>query len=355
MKVYKLILVLGLLVVISACEKNSTQPEGGTPERVSSTNYAPADGECLFILGQSDEAAMQNYIKEVKPAPYPAGFAFYTSLSDGAVQSDLPRYSAFLEQYPNSALQLAIWTGERRWGDPGYYLDDIVGGRYDQNIMDLAAMCNQLDRPIFIRFGYEFDGHHNSYPPNKYIAAYQYFVDMMRDQGVDNVEYVWHSWGVGAYYGHDEFPELYPELPAGQEVNQSLWYPGDEYVDWVAMSIFGIGWGDLRTNAVVQYLITFAQDHNKPVMLAETAAIKTSGQRNPNWVITDPQWFRQVFSLINENDAVKAFTYINVDWEARNSSSTWGDTRIESASASVKSYWHSQIHNLLHADEAFAR
>ncbi len=341
----------GVLFFLS-CKNDVNKPTNNPPDDdpivQTGPKFEPPDGECLFILGQADNDYMEAYMNKLRKDPTPAGFAYYTSLSDGAVQKDLPRYKAFLDKYPNTVLQLAIWTGERQWGDPGYYLDDVVKGRYDKNIEALAAACKTFGRPIFIRLGYEFDGWHNAYPPDKYIAAYKYFVDAMRAEGVENVAYVWHSWGVGAYYGTDDFPQFYPRLPAGQAVTQELWYPGDDYVDWVALSVFGIGWGDLTANSVVQYLVSFAEQHNKPVMLAETAAIKTSERRDANWVIPKTNWFEHVFQLC-ERDAVKAFTYINVDWEERSSSSTWGDTQIQSASPSVIGYWLNKSAALLHA------
>lgn len=348
-----LLFLVPFSLLLFSCKNDVTNPNNDkppiNPPADNGPLFEPPDGDCLFILGQSDIAAMEAYMSKVKKTP-PAGFAFYTSLSNGAVQGDMPRYKTFLEKYPNTTLQLAIWTGERQWGDPGYYLDDIKNGKYDQNIEALAAACKTFGRPIFIRFGYEFDGWHNAYPPDKYIAAYKYFVDKMRSLGVDNVAYVWHSWGVGAYYGRQDYPRYYPPLPAGTAVTQELWYPGDDYVDWVAMSVFGIGWGDLRTNGVVQWLVNFAVQHDKPVMLAETAAIKTNETRDPGWVLTSTDWFEHVFDLCEENPAAKAFTYINVDWEENNSSSTWGDTRIQSANNSVIVYWLGHIAPFLHAD-----
>ncbi|MBN1482595.1 hypothetical protein EH223_11165 [candidate division KSB1 bacterium] len=343
-----LILLAAGILLFATCKNDVTEPTKEEPTVESGPMFEPPDGECLFILGQADNASMEAYMNKLRKDPAPAGFAYYTSLSDGAVQKDMPRYKAFLDKYPNTVLQLAIWTGERQWGNPGYYLDDIVRGRYDQNINALAAACKSFGKPVFIRFGYEFDGWHNAYPPDKYIAAYRYFVNKMRDLNVENVAYVWHSWGAAPYYGDDDFPQYYPPLPNGQKKTHELWYPGDDYVDWLALSVFGIGWGDLSTNDVVQWLITFAENHDKPVMLAEAAAIKTSDRRDTNWVIPNINWFQHVFALC-EDEAVKAFTYINVDWEEQNSSSTWGDTQIQNAPHNVIVYWLEQSASFLHA------
>jgi hypothetical protein len=334
--------------ILTFCKNKVSEPD--QDNNSSGPRFEPPDGECLFILGQANNTAMEAYINEVITLPLPAGFAYYTSLSNGAIQNDMPRYKAFLDKYPNTVLQLAIWTGERQWGPPGYYLKEIIQGRYDMNIDALAYSCQQLHKPVFIRFGYEFDGWHNAYPPDQYITAYRYFVDKMRDFGVDNVAYVWHSCGVDAYYGDDDFPDYYPPLASGQPVTQELWYPGDDYVDWLAISIFGIGWGNLGTNDVVQWFVHFADKHAKPLMIAESAAIKTTGSSDPDWVIPNTRWFEQVFHLCQANNAFKAFTYINVDWEAGNGSSTWGDTQVQHA-PNVIDYWKAQIQSFLHADE----
>lgn len=342
---YTFSLIICSFLVLSSCKDNPS--DSGQDSSVS--NFAPTDGQKMFILGQASEQHMEDYLDEVKGDPLPAGFAFYTSLSGNATMDDMGRYIQFMNQYPNTTLQLAIWTGERQWGDPGYYLDEILAGERDANIVTLAQACRSLDRPIYIRFGYEFDGWHNAYPPDKYKAAYRYFVDKMREENVTNVAYVWHSWGVGAYYGDEDFPEYYPEISG--VARQELWYPGDEYVDWVGLSVFGTGWGNLNQNMDIQYLINFAEEHNKPVMLAETASIKTTNQNDTDWVIPNTNWFQNVFNLIASNESIKAFTYINVDWEGDNPSSTWGDTRIQMASSSVQNYWLNQIRPFLHGDE----
>ena len=134
LKMKKIFLVLLAGLIFWSCQKNVNGPE--SDDLISRHSFKPPDGECLFILGQASEASMEAYMNEVRQSP--AGFAFYTSLSDGAVQGDMPRYQAFLNQYLNTMLQLAIWTGERQWGDPGYYLDRVVQGQYDYNISALA-------------------------------------------------------------------------------------------------------------------------------------------------------------------------------------------------------------------------
>ena len=128
-KMVSFCLWLIIILLLVNCKDDVTEP---TP-RAGSNALEPADGQCLFIIGQSSNDYMEAYIREVRSMPVPAGFAYYTSLSGRAVQEDLPRYKAFMENYPFTVLQLAIWTGERQWGDPGYYLDEIIRGEHNQD------------------------------------------------------------------------------------------------------------------------------------------------------------------------------------------------------------------------------
>ena len=333
-------------LLLTNCTKT---PTDSTSQQNEQKTFAPNRGEKLFILGQANEQHLTDYLTFASGEPNPAGFAFYTSLSGTATQSDMARYLNFLEDYPYSALQLGVWTGEIQWGRPGVYLDEVIDGKYDANIQILAEACKQLNRPIYLRFGYEFDGAHNAYPPEIYKEAYRYFVDKMREHNVENVSYVWHSWGTTAYYDTVSYPDYYPEISG--IATQELWYPGDEYVDWVGLSIFGTGYGNLNQNQIIQYLINFAENHAKPVMLAETAAIKTTNQSDSDWSIPNTSWFENVFSLIENNDVIRAFTYINVDWEGDNPTSTWGDTRIQASTNTVQNYWRTNLETFIFADD----
>ena len=345
-KIYKSGLLIILLVFANTCKENPS--DSGESGSVQNT-FAPEDGEALFILGQAHEHVMEEYFEEVQDDPYPAGFAFYTSLSGDGTYTDMARYISFMRRYPNSALQLAIWTGDSNGEYPGSYLDEIIDGNMDAQIEVLATACKNLDQPIYLRFGYEFDGSHNAYPPETYKEAYRYFVDKMRELEVNNVAYVWHSWGTDAYYGSEDYPDLYP--PKSGKVWQDEWYPGDEYVDWTALSIFALGWFDLEQMMAIQYMLDFTERHGKPLMLAESAAIKLTDRPEPDWVIPNNDWFSNIFGLIRTNDNVKAITYINVDWERYNPNTSWGDTRVQAASAQVQNYWESQVNELLHGED----
>lgn len=101
-------------------------------------------------------------------------------------------------------------------------LAGILDGRYDSNITAVCSAASELKSPISIRWGHEMDDPEGYFPwarwsPKDFIAAYQHFVTECRKHLPDG-KYVW--------------------SPKG---NNSLadFYPGDQYVDVVGLSVFG--------------------------------------------------------------------------------------------------------------------
>src|SRR6056297_3133657 len=120
----------------------------------------------------------------------------------------------------------------------------------------------------------------------------------------------------------------------------------------ILISRFGTGWGDLNTMKDIQFMISLAKEHNKPLMIAESAAIKTYGGPDDSWVIPNTSWFVNLFNLFKSHpETVKAFTYINADWNADNPQSTWGDTRIQTAAPEVQEFWDENLGRLTHASD----
>jgi hypothetical protein len=328
-----------LLVLFSACAPVLKKANVSPP--------AAPGNNVLFVLGQSDVTEMNTYMQAFAELPAPDGFSFYTNLEADNTNRDFQNALSFMEKHPGAIFHLAVWTGGNfATTKPGYYLDEISLGFKDKGIKNLANALKRLNRPVLLRFGYEFDGYHNAYPPYKYKTAYRYFVDALRKHGVRNVAFVWHSWGTEPYYGHNDFPVQYPELPEDRPASFDLWYPGDDYVDWMAVSIFGAGYGNLLENKSIMNMAALAKAHKKPLMIAEAAAIKTWGGRDTSWRIPDTNWFRNVFTLMHQVPEVKAFVYINVDWGAHNPADTWGNSRIQDASPEIQAYWREQLRRI---------
>lgn len=276
--------------------------------------FVPEKGKVLLAIG-ADINNIEEYIKEI--GMIPAGFTMYTSIQymDG-IYSPIDRgggtqyFQHFVERYPDTTIHIGLWIVDA--------LDEIVKGAYDANIIKFSRWIKEIKRPVYLRIGYEFDGPHNHYEPEKYIKAYRYIVNKLRKEKIDNIVYVWHSYA------------------SISSLSAMKWYPGDAYVDWFGISFFN----PLSQKRYAETIVRFAKEHNKPLMLAEASPfVVGTGYGERSW----NNWFKHCFRFITEND-VRALCYINCDWDAipMFSKEKWGDARIQVNNA-VKEHWLNEI------------
>ncbi len=301
--------------------------------------FEPPDGKTMVIIGQDRDEI--NFYREAVSAP--GGYMMYSSFtylegltqthratgcSDGGTQ-DLQDW---VRNRPNSVMQLGVYAVDQ--------LDNINNGMWDNNIRTMANILRATNRPVFLRFGYEFDGPYNKYDPTAYRAAWQRMVNIFRGANVggqqiqpaNNVAFVWHSAGL---YTLNNQPI-------------SAWYPGDEFVDWVAVSWFAYASaGDTNTAVNArQNVKNFAQSHGKPLMIAEAAPKQYF---NPRKINSWNGWFSPVFNWIETNN-VKAFSYINQNWVRQGlwqagcgTGSDWDNTRVQQPETRVLRQWRAKI------------
>ncbi len=205
-------------------------------------------------------------------------------------------------------------------------LENIVSGARDGKIQILGEWIAQIDRPVFLRIGYEFDGSWNGYDPTFYKQAFQRIVDRLRAQGVHNLVTVWQSSGTT------------------RNVSTLMrWYPGDEYVDWVGYSYFNQSFnpGD--------GVLTIARERRKPAMIAEATPKRnlSLGSEDTHW----DAWFQTFFDRVEaDSDVVKAVAYINTRWFAQPAwDKSWGDSRVQ-IRPTIKSRWIERISHPLWAE-----
>ncbi|MEJ6791377.1 MAG: glycosyl hydrolase [Lacinutrix sp.] len=143
-----------------------------------------------------------------------------------------------IDSFPNIVIQSAMWM-VGKWD----ITKKTKKGDYDKVIKQYAAWAKSTNRPIYLRIGYEFDGPHNQLEPKKYVKAYKHIVDLLREEGVNNIAFVWHS---------------YASIPF-KNYKLSSWYPGDDYVDWVGISVFGHAYGDADFGNYCNNVLEFAK------------------------------------------------------------------------------------------------
>ena len=248
------------------------------------TKFVPPTGKTLLIVGQTVED-INDYTANFPNEPTPGGWAAGWGIpnTDG-----LAYHQELVDRFPNTVLQSGLWM-VGMWG----VAKDTADGVYDDVIREFSTWAKTTNCPIYLRIGYEFDGWHNELEPSEYVTAYRRFVDITREEDVNNVAFVWHSYAAPPYKG-------YP---------LASWYPGDDYVDWVAVSLFGHLYGPdpgPDANAVFD----FAKTHRKPMMVAESSPFLGIFEGDlDSW----DTWFVNYFSLAYERN-IKAISFINADF-----------------------------------------
>ncbi|MHA1303714.1 MAG: glycoside hydrolase family 26 protein [Candidatus Heimdallarchaeaceae archaeon] len=175
-------------------------------------------------------------------------------------------------------------------GDPIYTLQRIIDGDFDANLTQWALDYNATQIPIIAEFGTEVNGPWfpwNGYwaggentteygdpnlpdGPERFRDAYRHIIDIFRNLNVRNITWVYHV---------DDFID--EDNPWN---NMSAYYPGDDYIDWIGISVYGpldfrdewISFTDLMDEAYPKLCSISA---NKPLALLEWGADEHGGTK----------------------------------------------------------------------------
>jgi beta-mannanase len=213
---------------------------------------------------------------------------------------------------------------------PSIYTNkNVAAGMFDAYVTAWAQAAKAWGKPFFLRLNHEMNGvwypwgtapgNPNQNAPEDYVAAWKHLHQVLDSVGVKNATWVW-SPNVG-----------YPPLAAD--------YPGDDWVDWVALD--GYNWGTYDGNQWTSFKDVFAASYteltsltNKPLMFAETASAPGPGDK-ATWITQGllcdlPTYFPQTRAVI-WFDNVK-----ETDWRVNSSSASldaWrsvvGDPRFQ--------------------------
>lgn len=114
------------------------------------------------------------------------------------------------------------WNVDER-NDPFILRDSLLSGRYDGYMRAICAVLGTMESPITIRWAQEMDDFSGQFiwaqwEPQEYVAAFRRVVDVCRAEAPE-INVMWSP------LGFENLPE---------------YYPGDDYVDLVGVSVFGL-------------------------------------------------------------------------------------------------------------------
>lgn len=288
--------------------------------------YLPAAGSRWLFVGQDLGAVggLEDYNEGyVDYVGVPAGVTVYTGIERLAGLHTVDNWQAgdscaqyYVDSPRFNGVMIAI--GLSLVGQ----LKALLDGELDRNINRLGKWIQAANRPVFLRIGYEFEGAWNHYDPTQYRAAFRKLTDDLRNQGVHNFVTVWQSSGI-------------------QETEERLmpYYPGDDYVDWLAYSYF-----DDQPDRIGTVMLALARKKGLPVFIAE-AAPKGRDTLLEDGAETWRGWYEPFFEHVQQNaDVTKAIGYINVRWQDQPMwvVQRWGDSRIQ-ANRYVHQHWRERV------------
>ena len=262
--------------------------------------------------------------------------------------------NGLLSLTPNpAALQIGLWLN----GTIGCH--NILQGLLQSQIEKLFDYCihQTTATKIYLRVGYEFDNPDFGYSnePHTYAQTFRYLVHQcykLHSYSTcrQKIDFVWHTWAASLVPPPPPPPKSSSDNSTTTAITFDDYYPGDDYVDWVGMSIFSQLYTNqtappnitpLGDHQTVQYACTFAHAHDKPVMIAESTPFGGMDQLHDPW----QDWFVPVLQLI-DTCPIQMWSYIYCNW---NQIPMWnqtgfGDSRLEQ-NETVLQLWYQHVWN----------
>ena len=211
------------------------------------------------------------------------------------------------------------WDWRRGAEQSQYSLRTIVAGTHDPYIRRWARQTAAWGRPMYLRFAHEMNGDWYSWSPGvngnttaDYIAAWRHVVQIFRDEGATNVEWIW-------------APNLNGRTPFADV------YPGDDYVDWIGVTVLNWGtsqewseWAELDELLDLFYTTTREYAGDKPLMVAEMASSEKGGDKGA--------WIRRALleSMPHEYPRIRAVVWFHSEKET--------DWQVDSSAGSLAAY-----------------
>jgi hypothetical protein len=209
-----------------------------------------------------------------------------------------------IDSKPNVVAFVRYYAGDWKPGRPFMKADDILAGKEDEYFKKMAKAAKDFGKPFLMSVNHEMNGdwfffsegykkEPTDWTPEKYKQVWLYMHALFRAEGATNVAWVWSPAANGRAKGKYDSRNSY-----------KLYYPGDEYVDWIGVSAYN----DVNPYALDNLAATYP---NKPIVLAEWGTEPPRGA----WYVPKPYpgdaaWLQSTFDFaLNRYPNMKALTY----------------------------------------------
>ncbi len=270
---YRLIALSAIFLSLMSC---STVPAPDISELPTEEPTEPTSAPNHIMFGSYTYGGVWHGIEPI--------YALETQLGQKlSIVHWFSNWYTFLDQ---ESLEIASTAGRIpmiSWQPHNRSFEDILAGKYDVYIRSWALSAKDFDKTIYLRPFPEMNGNWTPWngQPDKLVLAWRHMVHIFNQEGANNVKWVWSP------NANDE--------PRTLENRMELYYPGDDYVDILAVD--GYNWGSTRSysawkdfDAVFEsaYSRITALNNDKPFWIAEVASTEYGGNK--------AQWIEDMFN-----------------------------------------------------------
>jgi mannan endo-1,4-beta-mannosidase len=320
----------GAIVSIESSRPDASSPAPGTPawHRLHPVHTPPLPVRPQAYLGAYEPTSPDSY----------SGMKLFTQ-TVGRPPNLALYYSGWWEPFRTSFAKEAYAAGATTAVqiDPSnpphntVSIAGIVAGEYDPYLEKFADQVADFGHQVVVGFGHEPDGlwyswGENHISPSVWVAAWQHVVAVFRQQGADNVTWLWTMNVLG-----DQTQPL------------SAYWPGASYVNWVGIDGYYQNPQNTYAQVFGRTIVAVRKITNAPILIAETAS-GTAGTEpsqiadlyagirafgNLGFIWFDMNVAHEPYRLEGDEGAIEIFRRMIRPWrlERPSSASTGGSVR----------------------------
>lgn len=303
---------------------SGSRPASGSPASCAVvTADAPTRGALLGVSLDWEHDSVADYTARLGRAP--ATVVTFTQLP--LAEQDRTNVLAAARQAAAEGSSLLLTL------EPGGGLDTVTDTAV-AGVVDTLRSVNALGVPVVVRFAHEMNGSWYAWGqrPEAYVAAFRTVADAVHT-GAPGSSMMWApSYGggypfTGGRYGAAPGSKDSRALDTTsdgrldeRDDSYAPYYPGDDAVDWVGMSLYHWGtaypWGEnevpvagklvdqlrgryhhgkVDERVVPDFYGVYGERHGKPVAITETAALYAPGGQGATEADIKRAWWREAF------------------------------------------------------------
>jgi mannan endo-1,4-beta-mannosidase len=147
-------------------------------------------------------------------------------------------------------------------------LASVARGQYDNYFRSYADEVKAFGAPVVLSLDHEMNGDWYSWgyrhtSPAVFVAAWRHVVSIFREQGANNVTWMWTV-------------NITDTLNDATEPNN--WWPGKSYVNWVGIDGYYYSPSTVFSSLFGPTIVDVRELTHDPILIAETGAAVTAGQ-----------------------------------------------------------------------------